>query len=167
MASPIEDSPRNLLEIGRIAARWSSLDLVMVKLLAETLQDEGVAEAMYFVLASQRARFDSVRAAVNASRRPSENEKVIISKIIEDLGDLWSKRNDLMHSPSVKRFKKGGKTEMFARVIRPANAKNNRREVSLRLAELKQHAGKLQLLTKQLFQIAYAREIRMVEDAKK
>lgn len=156
-----------MLEIGRIAARWSSLDLVLVKLLAETLQDEAVAEAMYFGIGSQRARFDVVRAVINASRRPSNNEKVQIGAILDDLGDLWGKRNDLMHSPAIKHYRRKGDPDYSARVIRPANAKNSRRKVMLTLNYLKQHAGKLNALTEQLFQIAYSREIKLLKEMPK
>jgi hypothetical protein len=167
MPSPIESSHDHLTEIGRIAVRWSSLDFTLVKLIAESIEDENIAEAIYFTPISQRARLDMVRTVINAARRPTASEKSEISKLLESLGNLWIKRNELMHNPIVKHYGKKAEPEMIARITRPANAKNPKKEMSLSLSYLKDHSSRLEAIAERLFQIAYARELRLLENAKK
>ena len=167
MASAVERSPRHLRELGRIAARWSSLDQVLAKLLAETLQDEAIAEAAYFTPMSQRARFDMVRTIINASQRPSQSEKLLIGNILDDLDALWLKRNEIMHNPIIAHYGPNGGPTMIIRITRPANRKRPRREMPLPVNLLKQHATKLDALAEQLFKIAYARELELLKEATK
>lgn len=165
MPSPIETSSEHLQELGRIAARWSSLDPVLVQLLSKILRDENVAEAVYFTPISQRARLDTVSAMITASNVPSDAEKTELLAAIKAIGQLWSKRNDLMHSPIVRRYRRGlDAPEMIAKVTRPANPKNSRREVPLPLHYLKAHAERLDHLIGIIFGIVNAKEIKMLNE---
>lgn len=169
MRSPIENSPDHLLQLGIIAARWASVDTILAQLLAIAIGDEKTGEAVYFAAASQRARLDIVRAAVNSSFEQRNNRDAINEKL-DVLSDLWGKRNDLLHSPAIWRIRPGKKSKaktFIANVIRPANVKNNRREIPLTLEYLKGHCQRLSDVGDELYKIAYSREISVLERAKK
>ena len=160
MLSPIENSPDHLRLLGTIAARWASLDFALVHLIRKALKSFSMAEAIYFSSASQKLRFDQIRAIVTSSTW-SETEKTQAIKLVDKLNKLWKVRNDIMHNPAVA-DRVGPTAKYHASLTKPA-AKTPKSKIPLGLSMLREHADLVAETGGKIFDIAWSEEIKILE----
>ncbi len=138
MHSPIEQSEDHLKLLGVITARWATLDLTLSALVGEAIGNRDAGEDIYFSSSAQRLRFDLIRALIQHANW-SDDDKTMISRAVEALDGLWTRRNDILHNPAIRQYRGDGRHEYEARSIRPAR-KVRSAFIPLSLKELEEHA---------------------------
>lgn len=83
--------------MGRIAVKWATLDDVLATALGTFIGNPEAGAALYFSSSSQQLRLDMLRAALFVSR-DTEAYKAECLKHIDAIGDLWKRRNILIHN---------------------------------------------------------------------
>lgn len=142
MRSPVEENQEAITLLGTVAARWATLDVILVRLLAEAVGGDPMSEAIYFSSSSQKLRFDMLRAVVKAHHLWSGDEKAMLRRALEGLAGLWLARNDLMHNHVVKVGRRGLPPSFVAMKATPANAKPLK-EITFSVSALQDHLDKL------------------------
>ena len=161
MRSPIENSPEHIRWLGIIAARWATLDTVLVMLLLKATGNYATAEAIYFSSSSQRLRLDQLRAIIKTCPWPTADKTTAIA-LIDQLDDLWCKRNDILHNPAIADSAKPD-AAYWAQVKRPIR-KETERKVPLTLTYLEQHASMLSKIGGDIFTFTWGEEFLKLTD---
>jgi hypothetical protein len=162
MKSPIEESQEHLVLLGIIAARWATLDLVLVGVLEEAVSSNksDMAEAIFFSATASQTRFEQVIAAVRASDWPQES-KELISATIEKLRELWRRRNEILHNPIIATGAQGGLRYWLK--MSKVGRKDWGEKKALALEDLQQHADRLDELGNVLHEFVWGDIIDMLE----
>ncbi|HVV28287.1 MAG TPA: hypothetical protein VHC40_10015 [Rhizomicrobium sp.] len=98
MESPLEDSPELIVLLGKMAARWASLDTILASALGEFIGNPAAGQAIYFASSSQQLRIGMLKATVPISPLPALMKEECIA-LLDRLGDLWKRRNLFLHNP--------------------------------------------------------------------
>ena len=98
MPSAIEESEPHLLAVGKIAARWATLDVTLSLVLGTLIRDLSAGASIYFAISSQGARLDVILAALRTAKL-DEVKKEAFRSDLQKLQKLWKRRNALLHSP--------------------------------------------------------------------
>jgi hypothetical protein len=163
MKSPIEESQEHLALLGTIAARWATLDLVLVGVLQEALNSASpeIAEAIYFSATASQARFEQVIAVVKTSSWPQEN-KQLIAGTIENVCNLWRRRNEIMHNPVIATPRQQGNRYWLK--MSKMGRKDYNTKKPLALKDLQEHADRLDELGNVLHDFVWGDIIKMLEE---
>lgn len=94
---PLEASPEHIMLMGRIAANWAYMDSILAIAFGYLIGNHSAAEAIYYSSSSQSLRLDMMRASTRVSNLPDEL-KDRCTKLLDQIGDLWKRRNTLMHN---------------------------------------------------------------------
>ena len=85
---------------GLIAVRWATLDDILAEALGAFIGNREAGIDIYFAVSSQGPRLDMLQAAIKHSKLP-DNLKEMCASNIEKIGELWKRRNILLHNPVV------------------------------------------------------------------
>lgn len=109
----VEQKPRLIEALGRVTVRWASLDLTLVDIAAVALNNLPAAQEVIFGAhnAGQR-RFTAFERIICASNFDQAERTAIIGHL-ENLRDLYGRRNALIHEPLDGRVTMEGKTLKF------------------------------------------------------
>lgn len=103
--SPLETDDELCLALGRISARWSTVELCLSEILNSLVGHAEAASAMYFSAQGFRARVEMLRAAAK-HKIVEENANEYTAQLLQRVYDAWKSRKRLIHQPYVLWFLK-------------------------------------------------------------
>jgi hypothetical protein len=141
------------------------LDPMLAALMGEALGDFRAGEAIYYSVSAQSLRFDQLRAVIDLHAWPDGNGPRLL-KLVNDLGDLWKARNDILHNHAVAVYRRKLGPILETQINRPVR-KVKQASKHLTLKSMDEHIAAVERIGGELWEFVHRDQLRMLAEVSK